>query len=417
MKLRWFSQYRGLRKEIYILFFGRVVTNLGSMVWPMLTLILSQKLGLGAGAISLVSVGAGLLMVPMNLLGGRLADRWNKKWIIVAGDSVSVFCYLICGLIPLSRGTVALMLLAGMCQSMEWPAYNALIADLSSTKDRDRAFSLEYLGANLGLVLSPTLSGLLFKNYLWLSFLLSGAAIACSTVLIAWKIRDLRPEEDSSEASVYQNAREDLSLRQVLRRNRLILVFLVSQALYFAAYQQYNFLMPLEMGRLHGENGAVLFGTVSSLNCLVVVLFTPLITRLTEGRPEPYKLLWGQGLLALGYLVFLLLLGFPPAYYLAMLLFTWGEIVSTIAQDPYMTRRIPASHRGRLNGFNSVLGFVLQSVFQLGVGQLYDRSGSPAAWGAVLGALALAAGLTLVLARRDRAVYPKLYESGDSKPA
>ena len=125
----------------------------------------------------------------------------------------------------------------------------------------------------------------------------------------------------------------------------------------------------------------------------------------------------GQGLLALGYLVFLLLLGFPPAYYLAMLLFTWGEIVSTIAQDPYMTRRIPASHRGRLNGFNSVLGFVLQSVFQLGVGQLYDRSGSPAAWGAVLGALALAAGLTLVLARRDRAVYPKLYESGDSKPA
>ena len=43
MKLNGFSQYRGLRREIYILCFGRVVTNLGSMVWPMLTLILSQK--------------------------------------------------------------------------------------------------------------------------------------------------------------------------------------------------------------------------------------------------------------------------------------------------------------------------------------------------------------------------------------
>lgn len=411
MKFGAFSQYRGLRKEIYILFFGRVVTNLGSMVWPMLTLILSQKLGLSASAISLVTVGSGLLMVPMNLLGGKLADRMNKKHIIVVGDSISVVCYILCGLLPLSWPSIVLMLVAGMCQSMEYPSYNALIADLSTTKDRDRAYSLQYLGGNLGLVLSPTLSGLLFKNYLWLSFLISGFAIACSTVLIAWRIRDITPEKDTSEASVYQSAQEELSLLDVLRRNKLILFFLAGQALYFAAYQQYNFLMPLELGRLHGENGAVIFGTVSSLNCIIVVLFTPLMTRLTARASEPAKLLMGQGLLAVGYLVFLLLLGFVPAYYLAMLLFTWGEIVSTISQDPYMTRRIPASHRGRLNGFNAVLSFVLQSVCQLSLGRLYDRAGSAPAWALVLGMLGLAAGLTLVLAKRDRKVYPKLYET------
>ena len=411
MKFGAFSQYRGLRKEIYILFFGRVVTNLGSMVWPMLTLILSQKLGLSASAISLVTVGSGLLMVPMNLLGGKLADRMNKKHIIVVGDSISVVCYILCGLLPLSWPSIVLMLVAGMCQSMEYPSYNALIADLSTTKDRDRAYSLQYLGGNLGLVLSPTLSGLLFKNYLWLSFLISGFAIACSTVLIAWRIRDITPEKDTSEASVYQSAQEELSLLDVLRRNKLILFFLAGQALYFAAYQQYNFLMPLELGRLHGENGAVIFGTVSSLNCIIVVLFTPLMTRLTARASEPAKLLMGQGLLAVGYLVFLLLLGFVPAYYLAMLLFTWGEIVSTISQDPYMTRRIPASHRGRLNGFNAVLSFVLQSVCQLSLGRLYDRAGSAPAWALVLGMLSLAAGLTLVLAKRDRKVYPKLYET------
>ena len=38
-----FSQYRGLRKEVYILFFGRIVTNMGSMVWPMLTMILKDR--------------------------------------------------------------------------------------------------------------------------------------------------------------------------------------------------------------------------------------------------------------------------------------------------------------------------------------------------------------------------------------
>ena len=415
MKFKGFSQYRGLRKEIYILFFGRVVTNLGSMVWPMLTLILSQKLGLNASAISLVSVGSGLIMLPMNLLGGRLADRMNKKHVIVVGDSISVACYIVCGLLPLSWATVVLMLLAGMCQSMEWPSYNALIADLSTTQDRDRAYSLQYLGGNLGLVLSPTLSGLLFKNYLWLAFIISGVAIGCSTLLIALRIRDIHPEEDTSEASVYQSAQEGVGLFEVLRRNKLIVIFLLAQALYFASYQQYTFLMPLELGRLHGEDGAVLFGTVSSLNCIVVVLFTPLITRLTARRSEPVKLLWGQLLLAVGYLVFLLMLGFVPAYYLAMLLFTWGEIVSTISQDPYMTRRIPASHRGRLNGFNSVLGFALTGVFQLLVGRVYDTSGSVPTWIIVLGALGLAAALTAVLAKRDRKVYPKLYAAADSE--
>lgn len=410
MKLNGFSQYRGLRREIYILCFGRVVTNLGSMVWPMLTLILSQKLGMNARMISFVTVGSGLLMVPMNLLGGKLADHMNKKHIIVAGDSVSVVCYILCGLVPLSWVSIVLMLLAGMCQSMEYPSYNALVADLSTTKDRDRAYSLEYLCGNLGLVLSPTLSGLLFQNYLWLSFIISGVAIGCSTVLIALLIRDIRPEQDTSEASVYQSAQEELSLLEVLRRNKLILFFLAGQALYFAAYQQYNFLMPLELGRLHGAEGAVLFGTVSSLNCIIVVLFTPLITRLTARISEPVRLMMGQGLLAIGYAVFLLLLGRIPAYYLAMLLFTWGEIVSTISQDPYMTRRIPASHRGRLNGFNSVMSFVLQSGCQLTVGWLYDTGGSVPAWGLVLGFLALAAGLTIVLVKRDRSVYPKLYE-------
>ena len=40
--------YRGLKKEIYILCFGRFVTAMGSLIWPMLTLILKSKLGYDA---------------------------------------------------------------------------------------------------------------------------------------------------------------------------------------------------------------------------------------------------------------------------------------------------------------------------------------------------------------------------------
>jgi len=402
--------YGGLRREIYILFFGRIVTSLGSMVFPMLTMILSQKLGMNAFSISVLTVASMCVMMPANLLGGRLADRYNKKHVIVVCDFISVACYVLCAAIPLGYVTVALMLAAGICQSMEHPSYDALIADLSTTADRERAYSLQYLGGNLGLVLSPTIAGFLFKDFLWLAFLISGVAIACSTALIALRIRDITPVRDESESSVYQEAQDGARLGEILRKNRILILYLVATALYWAAYSQYNYLMPLDMGKVHGDAGAVLYGTVSSLNCIVVVVFTPLITRVFRRMPETGKMLCGMAMAAAGYLIFLLLIGHIPAYYLAILLFTWGEIFSTISQGPYVSRRIPASHRGRINGFTSVLSTVIHGVCALAVGRLYDRVGRTWAWGLVLALLAAAMVLTLFLIRRDRTKYPKLYE-------
>ncbi len=408
-KLTFLSQYKGLRKEIYVLFFGRVVTNLGAMVWPMLTMIMSQKLGMDASTIAVVMVLAGVVMVPANVFGGKLADRFNKKKIIVYFDILSIICYIVCGLVPLSYITIGLFFIAGIGQNLEGPSYNALLADLSTTADREKAYSLMYLGGNLGLVLSPTIAGLLFKNYLWLSFIISGVAIGCSTILIALKIKDITPEKDTSEESVYQKSRSDVSIFTVLKENKVVVLFCVAIALYYAAYHQYGYLMPLDMGKVHGENGAALYGTVSSLNCIIVVIFTPIITRMFQKIINTRKILIGQALVLIGYVTFLLFLGHIAFYYIAMLLFTWGEIFTTISEGPYTSTRMPASHRGRINGFNSVLNFVLQSASQLSVGALYDNYGSKAAWILVIAIVAAAMVLTVILIRLDRKAYPKLY--------
>ncbi len=410
-----FSQYKGLRREVYVLFFGRIVTNLGSMVYPMLTMILSQKLGMDAANISVLVVAAMVVMMPASLLGGVLADRFNKKMVIVWCDCVSVACYIICGIIPMSYVTIVLMFLAALFQTMEHPSYSALLADLTATKDRQRAYSLLYLGGNLGLVLSPTLAGLLFKNYLWLSFLISGVAIGLSTVLIYYRIRNVEPEPDEGEEAVYQKGRSGESLWSILRGCRTVLLYLLIGALYSSAYGQYNFLMPLDMGRVHGENGALIFGTVSSLNCIVVVLFTPLITRLFRSLTELKKLLLGLLLVAAGYVVFLNLLGHVPAYYAAMLLFTWGEIFATIMDGPYLTSRIPASHRGRVNSVMGVAGGVITAVCNLTVGHIYEGLSPVAAWTLVLCLLACALVLCLILIPADKRAFPKLYEKSGEK--
>ena len=413
--MKLFQQYRGLRRENYVLFFGNVVTNMGSMIWPMMTMILDKKLGMSAGALATLLMVGTLICMPANLLGGRLADKRNKKTIIIVGDLVSITCYILCGLVPLSTVTIVLIMVASVFQSIEGPAYNALLADITPTRDREKAYSLMYVGGNLGLMISPTLSGLLFKNYLWLAFTISGVAIGCSTVLIWFLVRDITPVREEGEEASYQVARQDASVWRILWENKAVLLFCAITALYFAAYNQFNFLMPLEMGRYHGENGAVIFGTVSSLNCVVVVLFTPLITRLFQRIREVGKLLVGEALVAAGYLLFLLLMGKVPVYYAAMLLFTWGEIFSTISEGPFLSNRMPASHRGRVNGLTAVLGTAITGAVDLTVGHLYDSAGRNVAWGVVMGVLALTAALTVLLRGIDRRAYPKLYARAEGE--
>ncbi len=404
-----FRQYRGLRRENYVLFFGNIVTNMGSMVWPMMTLLLDKKMGLSAGNIALLMMVWSFLCMPASLFGGRLADRINKKKIIIAGDTISVACYIICGLVPLSYVTVGLIMLASVFQSIEGPAYNALIADITPTRDREKAYSLLYLGGNIGLMISPTLAGMLFKNYLWLAFIISGVAIGCSTLLIWLFVRDIEPVREECEEAVYQRARENESVWRVLWDNKPVLLFTVITALYFAAYNQFSFLMPLEMGRIHGDDGALIFGTVTSLNCIIVVIFTPLFTGWFKRLPETVKMVAGRALLIVGYLVFVLLLGRIPAYYAAIILFTWGEIFNTLAEGPYESRRIPSSHRGRLSSVLGVAQGVLLSLFDVGVGKAYDLAGSRGAWTIVMTAAGLSLLLSLRLIRLDRREYPKLY--------
>ena len=225
--MKLFNQYRGLRREIYILSFGKMVTCLGSMIWPVLTMILNQKLGLSAAEISYFFVASSIVMLPANIIGGKLADRFNKKRLIVICDSVSIICYLIGAAVPLGIETIILFVFAGILQSMEGPSYDALFADLSTTKDRERAYSLDYLAANLGLVLSPTIAGLLFKDYLWLNFLISGLSIAVSTVLIALLVRDITPVEDDSEEAEYQKKKDGASVFTILKENPMLILYLI----------------------------------------------------------------------------------------------------------------------------------------------------------------------------------------------
>ena len=92
-----------------------------------------------------------------------------------------------------------------------------------------------------------------------------------------------------------------------------------------------------------------------------------------------------------------------------MIVLTWGEVFSTLAESPYLTKRMPASHRGRINGLAEVLRTGITSVYQLLIGFVYKAGGSETAWVAVLILGVFFVMLCVVLMVKDRKVYKNLY--------
>lgn len=395
--MNFITQYRGLRKENYILFWGRIVTNLGAMIYPVMTLILNQKLGMNASDVALYTLISGIVILPAGIIGGKLADKYNKKKIIIFCDIASVILFFLCGFIPLSIITIALLVIASSFQSLEDPVYTALIADITPAKDRERAYSLMYLGANLGLVASPTIAGMLFKNYLWLSFILSGVSLATSTVMIALFLKDISKVSDDEEVVHYEST-EGVKTWDIITKHKSVLLFVLSNGLFWGIYSLYGYIIPLDLGRIHGQDGAVLYGSVASLNCIEVVIFTPLFTKLLKNISLTKKNVLGQLLTFGGYGMFLIFAGHVPCYYLAMSLFTFGEIVNSLAGAPYIANRVPSSHRGRVNGLMSFLRNFLYGAIMICIGNVYDYVGYVQAWMIVLVLIAVAiTGATILI--------------------
>lgn len=98
---------------------------MGAFIWPLLILILSRKIGYTTADIA-------------------------KKKIIAVFDVISASCFFICSQIEPGNGMMFLFVVAGLFATMEAPAYDALLMELSKPAEREKAYSLNYLGHNLG---------------------------------------------------------------------------------------------------------------------------------------------------------------------------------------------------------------------------------------------------------------------------
>lgn len=303
---KFIKPYKGLPREIYIIFISRMVNSLGSFVYPLLTLILTQKIHIDVKNAGLFMTSISLFSAPGMLIGGKLVDTIGRKKVILIFQSLALTVFIVCGFLEPSLKMAYILMLAPIFYSFCMPAQDAMTADLTTKRNRKEAFSLLYMGHNLGFAIGPVIGGLLYKNYL--SFVFFGDAFTTFVSLILltifvgesskYKIKHKIKEEETLEK------REDGSVFKVLFNRMSLIYFALISFIYQFAYSQWGFLLPLQLGNIFGEGGAKYFGFMAGFNGFLIISFTPFLLRLTSKKNNLKVISLGGVLYSVSFLIF-----------------------------------------------------------------------------------------------------------------
>jgi MFS family permease len=356
MKLSGFLRsYSGLPKGIYILFLVRVINSMGSFVFPLLTLFLTDKLGLGAKETGFFIALSTFAYVPGGLIGGKLSDIIGRKKVMIIFQGIAALLFIPCAFLGKSILIPWLLIFAGIAIGAVQPANSAMVADLTNSGNRKAAFSLLYLGINIGFSVGPLIAGFLYKNYLPLTFIGNSIVFLATILLITIFVEETKPDKIEIEEDVPEGERaQEGSVLSLLLKRPTLLIFAVLSAAYSFAYSQGNFSITLQLKEIFGDRAATLMGGIFFTNGILVVTMTTIIVYLTKKNKPLFNIAVSGIFFAFGFGMLYFVRSYP-LFIFSTLVWTIGEIIHATNNGVYIADNAPSSHRGR---FNSVLNII-----------------------------------------------------------
>ncbi|NLP28547.1 MAG: MFS transporter [Clostridia bacterium] len=401
--MKIFKEYLHLPREVYVLVVAKTINGLGNFIMPLLTLILTEKVGLNGSQAGFYMLMLNVCFVPGLLFGGRLADSLGRKKVIIIFHSLAALVFMACGFIKPSMLVVYLLMLGSSFLAASLPAYDALLADLTNEHNRKRAFSLTFMGHNLGFSIAPVLGGFLFRNYLYLVFIIDAISTVISVILVAIYIPNMEYNQSKAKNEVREEKSQEKNLNvfQFLLNNKYILIFSGILFFYNFAFSQLAFTLPIHVVQLFPENGPKYYGTMEGLNGVLILILTPIMTRLTI-KSRPTKAIAMGGILYTLTFALLIFVGPLSMFYLAILVMTFGETMITVNNNAFISGMTPPPYRGRVSGIFQIIygaGFAI-GPFIMGI--LLDYISIHEVWATITIIMALASLFMLSLTRRMR---------------
>lgn len=403
-----------LPKAFWLLWFGQTVSRLGTLAPAFLVLYLEQDGLVAPGTTPLVVGLFGAGVVLSGLVGGALADLIGPRRTIVAAQPVAAAMALLFAVADHVVALCALSLITGFLSAVDRPAGAGLISAIVPQEQFSKAYSLFLVGFNIGMSLSPVVSGFLLEVSPGALFVVWAASSLVYAALVF-----AVPADPPSTRDADRPAGAAAALKSAARgiaepfRTPVLVGFLLLTFLLACIYLQVNSALPLDMrdsGLTAGDIGFVL-----AVNAVLSVLLLPLVPRLVGGMRAHVPLILAAGFMALGFGVNAFADGMVT-FTLATVVWTLGEVLWAPMSATFIADRAPAGRSSTYQGsyfFAWNAAFVVGSPAGLALAHAY---GYGSLWLSVLG-LGLAVTLGFALLPRLTGFAAKTDPEPDAVPA
>ncbi|MDE2935332.1 MAG: MFS transporter [Chloroflexota bacterium] len=330
---------------------------------------------LGGSPIDLGYLGAAsaLPTIAVNTFGGVVADRVNRRMLLVITSTTVMMLLALQALLVISEAVriwhvVVISAMLGLVFGLEWPTRNAFFPALIRRAHIMSAVALNSILWHGGRVISPAIAGFVIRMFGTGAVFIGGAAGfgAMALVLLSLKTPVQVPPSG-------RNAVRDLveGVKFIAKDPLFAVIIPLTYAHHFFGTQHVQ-LMPLFAKRFDvGAEGLGLMFTISGVGAVVGTL---VVGRIQGGRHT------GKVMLGGGFLFGLLVLGFAlaPTYPVALVsLLIMGMFSSfyLITSMSVLQLRVPDRLRGRVMGIHGITFSLIQLGGLLGgaVAELYDE--------------------------------------------
>ena len=380
---RYINNFRGFRREIWILTFITFINRAGTMVLPFLSKYLKEDLHFSYSQVGWIMVFFGSGSIIGSWLGGKLSDKIGFYKIMIFSlftTGILLFCIqFITSFVGLCIGMFVLMIIADMFR----PAMFVSIGAYAKPENRTRALTLVRLAINLGFAAGPALGGLIIMTigYNGLFWVDGGTCIIA--ILFFWiKVKEKK------KTAYRDKAHPGEVLTHSVFKDKPFWIFLfccmVSGILFFQIFttiplyhkEQFN-LTEFKTGLLLTLNGLIIF-----------FIEMPLVSYVERNNISKVKLV-ALGCFFMAVSLFLMLINTWAGILIIMMLFmTFGEMFAFPFSNSVALSRAPKGHEGRYMAIYT-MSFSLAHIFSSKIGmEIIDNFGYQMNW-FVMGTLGL----------------------------
>lgn len=229
--------------------FGSSVVGF-SIIWY-ITLKTSSGIWITAATIATL-----LPQVIVSLWAGVVADRYDRKWIIMISDSFTAVATLAAFLaFQAGKESVAFLIVVSFLRSLgggfQAPAVNALYPQIIPESHLVRINGINQTANNILLLISPAVGGLILgtMGIKW-TFLVDVTTAAAAVMIMSRMKMEEKKAADREKSTVMQELKGGISYTW---RHPFLRVLMICYAVTFILITPASFLSPLMVSRTFGE--------------------------------------------------------------------------------------------------------------------------------------------------------------------